>query len=114
MEKSEESPQAVYKLRLQLVPLKPQCQLLSDYDLCSFFDFSNPSIRTKFGIVLRTQSKISRLFVGLIPQGKKRFQTARHFAQHINHAAAPSNCNRIGIFNSGGYWLRVYFYLLAS
>lgn len=33
--------------------------------------------------------KLAGFFVGLIPQGKKRFQSARHFAQHINHAAAP-------------------------
>ena len=35
------------------------------------------------------RAKLAGFFVGLIPQGKKRFQTARHFAQHINHAAAP-------------------------
>ncbi len=52
VERSEESPQVVYKPRLQLVPSKPQCQLLSDYDLCSFFAFSNPGTRARFSTVL--------------------------------------------------------------
>ena len=60
------------------------------------------------------RAKLASFFVGSIPQGKQRFQTARHFAQHINHAAAPEQLQSHWHINSGGYWLRVYSYLLAS
>jgi peptidoglycan L-alanyl-D-glutamate endopeptidase CwlK len=30
------------------------------------------------------RAKLAGFFVGLIPQGKQRFQSARHFAQHAD------------------------------
>lgn len=35
------------------------------------------------------RSKVAFFFLSLIPQGRKKILSARHFVQHINHAAAP-------------------------